>query len=323
MRPEQRLTQFLLLFAFIAFTPVHAESASDPTLCADAMGAAEVPSEELTRFIDVVDRCPSVEASFENGWTDMHWAALLNLPNLIQRLHAAGLGIDVRTAGDSGKFSEPLIDRIQSAETLQLASPPVNPAAYFNFDYTPLHWAAWSQSLLATEMILQLGAGINSRTTAQVTPLHLAVWVQAFDVAELIVQNGGDLGAQTNDGASPLHWAVKADNEDIAKLLIDAGADIHATAQHEATPLHWAAMLGSTETARLLIDFKADVNAKSVKDVTPLHLAAWFNRLTIAEMLVDNGADFKARTEDGQLPIQGAIANAADATTEFLLGLEK
>ena len=44
----------------------------------------------------------------ENGWTDLHCAALLNVPELVEALNDAGPGADVRLKGGSLALSDSL-----------------------------------------------------------------------------------------------------------------------------------------------------------------------------------------------------------------------
>lgn len=118
----------------------------------------------------------------ENGWTDLHYAAVLNRPDLARRLLDAGASIDARLVVDGFPFSERLI------ETLNVFNPTLGISAVFK-------------------------AGSNGRVW-DASPMDLAIANGAGDVAELLLNLGASLPAEWPPfygGVSlgtPLHDAV-------------------------------------------------------------------------------------------------------------------
>ena len=315
----RELKQCLVFLALLISPLIHADSQKDALLCVDSVEAEGLPLEEIETFIEFVDCCPIAEFADENGWTDMHWAATLNLPQLIRRLATLGLPIDIRTNADEVRFTDEVTNGIRKARNRWQTPLVDDEATYVSLGYTPLHWAAWGNSMSAALEFVRLNADTNAKTVSRVTPLHLAVYAGSVEVMLVLIHSDADINAKEKDGATPLHWTVSKDALHLAKILIDSGADVDATANFDATPLHWAAIGNTANVTLELINGGANVNAKSVNGITPLHLAAWHDSLEVAKLLIQYGADEHAQTEDGQLPIHGSIANEAWATGEFLL----
>src|SRR5262249_44832463 len=93
------------------------------------------------------------------------------------------------------------------------------------------------------------------------TPLHFAALSDTRDLADLLLASQADVNAKDRDRATPLHYAVKTGNADVVGLLLVNQADINAKAKYGQTPLHFAAEEGRTDLAKLLLARKADVNA--------------------------------------------------------------
>ncbi len=317
----RELKQCLIILALLISPLIHADSQKNALFCVNSVEAEGLALEEIEAFVNFVGRCPKVEYADENGWTDMHWAAALNLPQLIQQLATLGLPIDIRTKSDKVRFTDEVTNGIRKARSRWQTPLVDDEATYASLGYTPLHWAAWGNSMSAAQEFIRLNADTNAKTVSEVTPLHLAVFAGSVEVMLVLIHNDADINAKEKDGATPLHWTVSKDAVHLTRLLIDSGADVDATANFDATPLHWAAIGNTFNVASVLIEGGADVNTKGVNGITPLHLAAWHDSLEVAKLIIQHGADQTAQTTDGQMPIHGAIANDAMATANFLLQL--
>lgn len=319
--PMRELELCLIILALLISPLIHADSQNNASLCVNSVEAEGLPLEEIEAFVDFVGRCPIAEFADDNGWTDMHWAAALNLPQLIQQLATLGLPIDIRTKSDKVRFTDEVTDGIRKARSRWPAPLKDDEAAYASLGYTPLHWAAWGNSLSAAQKFVRLNADTNAKTVSGVTPLHLAVYAGSVEVLLVLIHSDADINAKEKDGATPLHWTVSRNAIHLTRMLIDSGADVDATANYNATPLHWAAISNTFDVASVLIEGGANVNTKGVNGITPLHLAAWHDSLEVAKLLIQHGADETVQTTDGQMPIHGAIANDATATAGFLMQL--
>ena len=142
----------------------------------------------------------------------------------------------------------------------------------------------------------------NVRDKYQRTPLHLAAWKDSLAVAELLLDRGAKIEARDKWQRTPLHWAAYYDSIAVAKLLLDRGADYEARDNEQSTPLHLAALRDSRAVAELLLDRGAKIDARNEYQRTPLHLAAMYDYRAVAELLLNRGAKIDARDEDQSTP---------------------
>ena len=238
----------------------------------------------VRRFTELLGRPFSAEFKTDAvGWTDMHYAALLDLPEVVAALCDAGMAADVRLKTTGTGYS-PFGDDLDRA----LAA-----LGHEEFEL----WTADGE-----------------------TPLMIASMVNARNAAAALAACGADVNAKDIDRWTPLYYAAKRSSHDVAKLLVECGADVDATDDDDLTPLHYTASYNSHDVAKLLVERGADVNATDNDGWTPLHAAAWMNFhapdayvshrstvqaawdnfLDMAKLLVDHGADVNAKVNSGE-----------------------
>ena len=188
----------------------------------------------IRRFSELLGRPFSQEWKEDSvGWTDMHYAALLDLPGVIAALCGAGMAADVR-----------LEDRSSFGYDLKRTLDALGYEAFERYanGETPLMIASVVNARNAAAALVSCGADVNGRDTSELgfTPLHYAAWHGSRDVAKLLIDRGADVNMSTGHGTATLH-------------LIDAHGG--------GTPLHLAAAANAPHVAKLLIDHGADVNA--------------------------------------------------------------
>ena len=81
------------------------------------------------------------------------------------------------------------------------------------------------------------------------TPLHCAAWYNSLEVARLLIDLGVKIDVKNKHGQTPLHLAVRKDSIAAGKLLIENGADIDAMNKYGHTSRHW--VMGSLEELSL------------------------------------------------------------------------
>jgi hemoglobin len=131
-----------------------------------------------------------------------------------------------------------------------------------HFGRTLLHEAAESGNLAMVEMLLDLGADPNVKTTLGHTPL--------YNVAN---------GAAMPRSAEIVHVLVRAG------AIVDACDGVQRT-----TPLHMAARRGNVDVADTLLDCGASINARDRKGETPLKRAVKCRKMEVAARLRQRGA---------------------------------
>ena len=312
-----------------------------------ALARTRTAREKTQRFSELLGRPFSAEWKEKSaGWTDLHYAALLDLPEVVAALCDAGMDVDVMLKTGSPPFGDDLKRTLaahgheqfedweaggetplmiaavgnarSAAAALAVCGADVNATDYPDRK-TPLHLAARHSSLDVAKLLINRGADVDAMDKDDRTPLHYAVRKNSLDVAKLLLDRGADVDAMDKDDRTPLHYAVRKNSLDVAKLLLDRGADVDAMDKDDRTPLHYAVRKNALDVAELLLDRGADVDAMDKDDRTPLHYAALKNSVDGAKLLLDRGADVDAMDKDDRTPLHYAVRKNALDVAELLL----
>jgi len=247
----------------------------------------------------------SALAADDNGWTDLHYAAALNLTGLAERLLEEGVPVDARLHGDGEPFTEDL------QATLQALGVEVEFVTFRRWGSTPLHVAARVGATDAAVALLGQGADVAARDELDWVPLHIAAWRGHVEVIRRLVAHGADVAALSGSGQTPLHFAADGGRIEAIRELVARGGDVTAGDNGGWTPLHAAALTGQADSIRELVMQGADVMAHTRSGRTPLHVAAQESRVAALRELVAHGADLTARDDRGWTPLHAA-ANAGE-----------
>ena len=234
----------------------------------------------------------SVAVTNINGWTDLHYAAALELPDLAIDLLNEDMASDVRLKDNRCRFAEDLMDVLADLG-----------ADFSNWRSTgdsPLHVAASLDAVAVANVLIERGAdveAVDSAQSAKTTPLIAATRHDSRRVARLLLQHGAD--ANLSPGySSPLEAAVQSGSSAMANMLLRRGAttpdDIVAQA------VRWS----SINTVLALIQHGADVNgweegwepARAPLHFIPEHRG---DRTGVARLLIESGCGCQHRQEQG------------------------
>ena len=158
-----------------------------------------------------LDRDFSPVHADENGWTDLHYAAALDLPLMALRLLNGGAAVDARLYVDQEPLSA---DLLAALERLGL-----NVGGWNRQGETPLHMAAVAGSGAAASVLLQHGADLNATTSGGTTALHYASYSGAVATARELLGRGASVDARGGGDATPLHWATLGNRPETVALL--------------------------------------------------------------------------------------------------------
>ena len=265
------------------------------------------------RLRDLLGRELSPTAVDGQGWTDLHWAAALDLPDLAKALLEAGADADAPVRSDEVFLNEAAVELLTEHEFFE-RSPFWSlwgaPDSTDNWgSVTPLHIAAYAGSAAVASQLISAGADVDAKTESNHPPLFFAVLGVSGETAGVLLTAGANVDKVLGSTrAEPLHWVAFGNAVDAVEALIADGADVRAEAILDTTPLDWAAFGNATHALVALIAAGAEINEK------PLYWAVAGNAADAAETLIANGADFRAKIdhEDTVLHI-AAYRDARDA----------
>lgn len=229
-------------------------------------------------------REPSTQAKDANGWTDLHYAALLNAAGVVRDLLDSGVAANVQMRSDGEQLDGDALKALYR----------------FGFRFTtwkregeaPLHLAAWSNATAAARVLIDAGADIDAVILSGWTPLHIAARYDAAETAALLLERGAQLDPRDAEDWTPLHVAVVADALRTGGMLLEHGADVNARAKDRVTALHFTVLkdckrrMDTPRFARLLLGHGARANMRALDiNVTPKDIAAAC-RLPVTEALL-------------------------------------
>ena len=241
-------------------------------------------------LINALGRGFSHQAVDENGWTDLHHAALFNLAEPARALLAQGANVNATLKTDGRQLGADLVKTLNGLG--------VHFRSWEREGDTPLHMSACSNAAATAEVLLRSGADVYAGLGGGGTPLNVSARFKAGEATAVLLAHGADTTARDAHGWTPLHNAACAGALKTVELLLKAGADVNALADQNVTPLHLAVMQGAPlacgdpAVPRLLLDWGADVNAVSDPvGSTPLDMAEALGRTGMAQLLRRFGGD--------------------------------
>ncbi len=124
--------------------------------------------------------------------------------------------------------------------------------------------------------------------------LHHAVQSNHEDVMDVLLRLGARVNTQTGYGGTPLHAAARNGHEKIVqKLLKSDKSGVNLTDNLDMIPLHYAVKYNHENVVILLLNNDANVNALNTDGRSPLDLAfknasSWDSPWTIIQQLLDH-----------------------------------
>ena len=241
-------------------------------------------SQEDSKFKNLLGRAPSTTAEDENGWTDLHWAAALNLPETVKKLVQAGMSVNISMKADQKQFSNALRQNLAQVNSAEYIVQHIQEVG--RVGASPLHIASLMNSKQAAQMLIDQGARVNQTTIMNETPLFYAISGNSIEIAQNLITHNADINLNDFYGFSPLHMSAYRNSADTLILLLENGANIEALTRRNWTPLHVAAWANSREAARVLIARGADLSATTDRNLTPLDLASDENHTDMVRFLL-------------------------------------
>ena len=185
-------------------------------------------SPDAIKLTGLLGRWFSPDAKDENGWTDLHYAAALNLPGLASALLDAGADPDSGLERDDEPFGGEVAGTL-SAFGKDLSGDDLGDWA--RNGQRPLHFAAWFNADMVAPHLVVGGSEVDAQSAASRTPLHLAAWENSQAVAEFLIGRGADVQMDSREGWTPLDYAMYRKASGTAALLRRHGGECNRECQ--------------------------------------------------------------------------------------------
>ncbi len=195
---------------------------------------------------------------------------------------------------------------------------------------TILHMAADKLLLQETQILLDLGASVQTKDKADRTALDLALlypdYRQAAAIAEKLILKGANPSfpefswfattvrsadyntVRFSNGNTPLHESIARFQLGFADFLLSKGLTPNIKNLAGEAPLHNTVKTGWIDGAELLLKNGADPDIQDGKGNSPLHLPVPSTlRLPMAQLLLKYKADPSLKDAEGNTPLHKAV----------------
>ncbi|XP_072814757.1 ankyrin repeat domain-containing protein 55 isoform X1 [Vicugna pacos] len=158
-----------------------------------------------------------------------------------------------------------------------------------NEGMTPLHWAAFHNRPLHTQMLLKKGADPTLVDKDFKTALHWAVQSGNRILCSIILshhQGPSIINCDDESGKTCVHIAAAAGFSDIiGELARVPECNLQALDVDDRTPLHWAAAAGKADCVQSLLELGMDSNLRDINESTPLAYALYCGHTACVQLL--------------------------------------
>jgi len=178
--------------------------------------------------------------------------------------------------------------------------------------FTPLLWAAYTEHLEITELLLEWGADVDSwEFECGYTSLYYAAFAGNIELTKLLLQYGPQIQPCV------LEVVARKGKVGMLEMLIKAGAEIDNARLPVKSPLLAASECGYHEIVKMLLEAGADINMHWAGWDVPvgnlaLNTAAKRGFHEIVKLLVEAGVDVDVKNDKGQTAFDIAAAQLAD-----------
>ncbi|GAB5353145.1 hypothetical protein AAMO2058_000012800 [Amorphochlora amoebiformis] len=223
-----------------------------------------------------------------DGWTPMHFAAFSGRFDIVEILARNGADTEVEEKKGGARA---------------------------------IHLAVSEKQHKTVQALIRWRSGLNKRDKTGATPLHHAAYHNSLEMSESLLKGKANVNAQDGrtDLWTSLHYAVNNHNHSLVTLLLDYKADLSIRDRRMAPPLHYACRDSDEKMALLLLERKASVSSKDVKERTPLHRAAERGASGVIRQLIKYKAVVDAKDPDWWTPLSGAASLGFDEAVRALL----
>ncbi|KAK0611987.1 ankyrin repeat-containing domain protein [Immersiella caudata] len=150
------------------------------------------------------------------------------------------------------------------------------------------------------------------------TRLHYACQKGYLDGAEILIQMGANIESKDNYGRTPLLSAAINGHEAVVKVLLEKGVEVESKDNYGRTPLLSAAMNGHEAVVKVLLEKGVEVESKDNRGWTPLSWAALKGHEAVVKLLLDKGVEVESEDNNGRTPLLWAAENDHEGVVKLL-----
>ncbi|KAK7499789.1 hypothetical protein BaRGS_00008880, partial [Batillaria attramentaria] len=238
-----------------------------------------------------------------DGFTPLHHAAYLHLPEAVEVLTKCGA--DVNKIGGE-------------------------------YNATPLHMAAQHKANRSMHVdhvigfLIENKADVQAKDTEDQTPLDYAVTYENEAAVYTILRKSKHkkenlrLKGVDPEGNTCLHLATMNGHSELIEFLLKTGGvDVEGTNYEGNRPIHLAAICGKKEVVELIADHSPNINVQNKEMKTALHFTSSLGHTEIAKYLLGRNADINCQDKNGYTPLLLATARGHAELVKLLLGKKK
>ena len=216
------------------------------------------------------------------GNTALHEAALNGHVDVVKVLIESGSSLYIR----NNRQLTPLFVALEANQTevvellLRAGSNPNEAVSLIqDVGVAPLQVAATSGFFRIVQLLIEYGANVRSRLTADFSVLHGVMSPQpgvtcSGAMVKYLINRGASIDIRTPKGNRAIHLGAENGQTECIGEILKRGANIEAENGRRRTPLLIATMNGKIETVKMLVERRANIAAKDDTGKTSLHWVA-------------------------------------------------
>ena len=254
-------------------------------------------------------------------WTPVHYAAVADNVQLIERLYQHGGALHNTTVKGNSPLSLAIMNDSVEAATLLIKKSASLSRWKNSLDWTTLHLAASKNATRMLQLLIKsTEVDLNAVTRNGHTSLALAVLQACKQAVTVLLDTKAKSGVCNSVGWSVLHMAAEQNACHMICCLCEAGADTEALTLQGNTPLCIAAMNGCSDAAAELLKQKANPNARNESGWSAVHYSAAINSSSILKH-IGQAADvnWDVKTNEGSTALLLAVTCSAQDSAKILV----